>query len=138
MRKVIALALVSLTGCANFCDTFFRARNVCRDQSALAGTAAPVVVSAPVMSACSCAGGHVIATSEPYSTEVFSPSDCACSGAVVMAPAGVSYGSVVEQPPVVMGAPAPYASAVQPVAESKGHPMLRPFQWLREHHQSKQ
>ncbi|MBX9656579.1 hypothetical protein K2Y11_23425 [bacterium] len=140
MRKLLALALVGLTGCANFCDTLFPARGVCREQAAAAGlVSAPVVVSAPaMMSACSCAGGHVIATSEPYSTEVFSPGcDCACSGAVVMSPAT---GAVIADPqPVVMGSAVPVTTgAVQPVSEHKPHPFLRPFQWMREHHQSKQ
>jgi len=140
MRKLLALALVGLTGCANFCDTLFPARGVCREQAAAAGlVSAPVVVSAPAMvSACSCAGGHVIATSEPYTTEVLSPGcDCACSGAVVMSPAT---GAVIAEPqPVVMGSAVPVATgAVAPVSEHKPHPFLRPFQWMREHHQSKQ
>jgi hypothetical protein len=131
MRKLIALALVSLTGCANFCDTFFRERNVCREQSA--ASAAPLVMTSPVMSSCACSGGHVIATSEPYATQVYSPSlDCACSGTVVMSP------TCVGEQQVVVGSAIPYTGAVQPVSQSQGHPLLHPFQWIRNHTQSQQ
>lgn len=161
MRKLLGLGLVGLTGCANFCDTFFKARNVCRDQTAQT-VAAPMVMSGTVYG-CSqtvvCSGpivcsGSVIA-GQPMSTDVFSPALCdgGCVGEPVMsAPVMSAPVATAVAAPVIMSTPITTipAGAAQPVSsESAGssssdgsakrpHPLLNPIRWMREHHQSKQ
>jgi hypothetical protein len=164
MRKLLGLGLVGLTGCANFCDTFFKARNVCRDQVASQTVSAPMVSSGAIYG-CSqpiCSGA--IISSVPMTTDVYSSMGCDCAGTVVMSPtcagevvSGVPLssapvvGPTISPAPIVAGAisPAPMVSgpittvpagAAQPVTSSEGkpHPLLNPIRWMREHHQSKQ
>jgi hypothetical protein len=162
MRKLLGLGLVGLTGCANFCDTFFKARNVCRDQVA-ASVSAPVVTTGSVYG-CSAP----IVCSGPIATEVYSSVGCDCAGTVVMSPtcagevvsSGVPIAGVpMSAPPVIQSAPIASAvssvpitstpittvpaGAVQPEASapsgsSKPHPLLNPIRWMQEHHRSKQ
>lgn len=110
--------VLGLAGCANFCDHFFRARNVCADQTA---TAVPATIAAPP----TIVGEPIAVPSAPMvmneSAVVMSPQvivgdgcACACSGFVDCAAVPV----VVAQP------------------EKKGHPLLRPFRAIFTHNRS--
>lgn len=151
MRTLFALSLVSLAGCANltanFCDTFFRARNVCRDQEAQAVSSVPVagvpVASQPVVVPGPAVAGPAIpgpviagpavgcaippgcaapvVFAGPQTTQVVaSPIACDCAGTIVMSP-GIEGESVIFTS---------NAMAVETVSEDDGHPMLRPFRRL--------
>ncbi len=162
MRRLLGLGLVGLTGCANFCDTFFKARNVCRDQTAAAAVSAPVVMSGSVYGCSS-----PVVCSGPIATEVYSSVGCDCAGTVVMSPtcageivsSGVPISGVPVAAPIVQSAPivgavssVPITStpittvpagAVQPETSAdsgarKPHPLLNPIRWMQEHHRSKQ
>ncbi|MBY0589241.1 hypothetical protein K2X85_18865 [bacterium] len=151
MRKFLGLGLIGLTGCANFCDTLFRARNVCRDQTAQT-VSAPMVVSSPVYGCSS-----PVVCSSSFVSDVYSPVICdgGCAGGVVMSsPMPVPIATAISEPvmtstPITTfaaGAAQPIQN-VQPVTSdppaaasgtSKPHPLLNPIRWMREHHQSKQ
>lgn len=133
MRRLFALGLVGLTGCANcaanFCDTFFKARNVCRDQEAAAvasvPVAQPVIVASPMVT-CSTITCADMTCSAPI----------ICSGAVLSSSMASPVGGEVEMAPVysngvVIGED---AGAVETVSESNGHPMFKPFRFLSKHH----
>lgn len=125
MRRLFLLGLLGLTGCANLCDNLFRARNVCRDQTAASAPA--TVVAAPIM------GCAQMTCATPMMTEVMSsPIACDCAGVVMDTCVGCAGEAVVVGSSTIPGG----VGAVQTVSENKGHPLLRPFRSVFRHHQS--
>lgn len=110
-----AAGVVGLAGCANFCDRFFRARNVCQEQTATAPpmtmAAPPMIVGEPVPSAPPIVMGESAIVMSP---QVILGDGCACAGVIDCAAVPVA---VSEQ-------------------EKKGHPLLRPFRAIFTHHRS--
>lgn len=135
MYRFLAIGVLGLVGCANFCDTFFKARGVCRTQSAVQ----PVVVSAPMVTCASvtCAGVYDCASpylsSQVLSSPVVDPTYVPVQPAMPVQPV-----VPVPQPPINSGVPTTEAEGVilgEPIAEvqpvsGQVHPLARPFQWM--------